>query len=238
MSWRWPATPSGPGCPAAYRSLPLGPELAAGARVVLVQAPKGLDALREIAEVVAASARTRRHRARRRPGQAHDPRDERRPAATPSARSRRPWRGRSRGCWSPGAAAGPSSFPRCQEHADLGLTVCAHGAAFAGTKIDIGTRALLALPGRRMAPRPARRWTSGCGTGVLAAALARAGPALDRARRRPVRRGGRLGDRDRGGERPRRPDPGRPGRRRGSLARRAASTSSSAIRRSTSARPS
>ena len=39
-----------------HRSLPLGPELAAGARVVLVKAPKALDALREIAEVLAASA--------------------------------------------------------------------------------------------------------------------------------------------------------------------------------------
>ena len=44
------------GLTGTYRSVPLGPELATGARVVLVQAPKALDALREIAEVVAASA--------------------------------------------------------------------------------------------------------------------------------------------------------------------------------------
>src|SRR5215210_9297334 len=44
------------GLTGSYRSLPLGPEVSAGARVVLVQAPKGLEALREIAEVVAASA--------------------------------------------------------------------------------------------------------------------------------------------------------------------------------------
>jgi 16S rRNA (guanine1207-N2)-methyltransferase len=44
------------GLSGTYRSVPLGPELATGARVVLVQAPKALDALREIAEVVAASA--------------------------------------------------------------------------------------------------------------------------------------------------------------------------------------
>src|SRR3954452_1918033 len=35
-----------------HRSLPLDGQLADGARVVLVKAPKGLDALREIAEVV------------------------------------------------------------------------------------------------------------------------------------------------------------------------------------------
>ena len=46
---------------------------------------------------------------------------------------------------------GPASFPRRQEHPDLGLTVCAHGAAFAGTKIDIGTRTLLAALDRAVA---------------------------------------------------------------------------------------
>ena len=50
-----------------------------------------------------------------------------------------------------GPRPGPSSFPRRQDHPDLGLTVCAHGAAFAGTKIDIGTRALLGCLDR-MAP--------------------------------------------------------------------------------------
>ena len=114
-----------------------------------------------------------------------------------------PRRGRSRGCWSPasrGRARRPS--PRSQDHPDLGLTVCAHGAAFAGTKIDIGTRALLGCLDR-MAHRPATALDLGCGTGVLAAALARSRPELDRARRRPVGRGGGLGRRDRGGERAR-----------------------------------
>ena len=78
------------GLAGAYRSVPLSPALAAGARVVLVQAPKGLEALREIAEVVAALGGARRHRARRRPGQAHDPRDERRPAGLLRRRLGRP----------------------------------------------------------------------------------------------------------------------------------------------------
>src|SRR4051812_41694200 len=44
------------GLSGSYRSLPLGAGLTRGARVVLVKAPKALDALREIAEVIAASA--------------------------------------------------------------------------------------------------------------------------------------------------------------------------------------
>jgi 16S rRNA (guanine1207-N2)-methyltransferase len=56
--------------------------------------------------------------------------------------------------------------------------VCAHGAAFAGTKIDIGTRALLGCLGR-MEPGAGTALDLGCGSGVLAAALARARPALD-----------------------------------------------------------
>ncbi len=158
-----------------YRSLPLGPELAAGARLVLVRAPKGLEALREIAEVVAAApsdvtvlvgGRVKY--------MTHAMNDVLRGSfgevsatlARQKSRvlvAREPW-------------PGPSSFPRCQHHDDLDLTVCASGAAFAGSRIDIGTRALL-----RSLDRMATGGTAldlGCGTGVLAAALARSRPAL------------------------------------------------------------
>jgi 16S rRNA (guanine1207-N2)-methyltransferase len=76
-----------------------------------------------------------------------------------------------------GPRPGVSSFPRSQEHPDLGLTVRAHGAAFAGTKIDIGTRALLGSL-ERMAPSAGTALDLGAGTGVLAALLARARPEL------------------------------------------------------------
>jgi 16S rRNA (guanine1207-N2)-methyltransferase len=69
---------------------------------------------------------------------------------------------------------GASSFPRTQQHADLGLAVCAHGAAFAGTKVDIGTRALLDCLDRMAAAATAL--DLGAGTGVLAVALARTRP--------------------------------------------------------------
>jgi 16S rRNA (guanine1207-N2)-methyltransferase len=158
------------------RSLPLGPELVTGARLVLVQAPKGLEALREIAEVVASAAA---------------------PDVTVLVGGRVKYMthamndilGRSFGEVSATLARqksrvlvardprpGPSSFPRRQEHPDLGLAVCAHGAAFAGTRIDIGTRALLASIDRM--PTTGTALDLGSGTGVLAAALARSRPGM------------------------------------------------------------
>nr|WP_218860054.1 methyltransferase [Petropleomorpha daqingensis] len=161
----------------SYRSLPLAPELADGARVVLVKAPKGLEALREIAEVVAAAAvpdvtvlvggRVKH--------MIHAMNDVLRDSfAEVSATLARQ---KSRVLVARGPRAASSSFPRCQEHPDLGLTVCAHGAAFAGPKIDLGTRALLrSLP--RMNPQAVTALDLGCGTGVLAAVLATARPEL------------------------------------------------------------
>ncbi len=166
------------GLTGTYRSLPLDPGLADGVRLVLTKAPKSLDALRELTEVVASSAAPDvtllvggrlKH-------MTHAMNDvlglgftdvhatlARQKSRVLVARGPRP-----------GVA---SSYPRRQEHPDLGLTVCAHGSAFAGTKVDAGTRALLAaLP--RMAPDARTALDLGCGTGVLATALALARPEL------------------------------------------------------------
>jgi 16S rRNA (guanine1207-N2)-methyltransferase len=165
------------GLTGCYRQLPLAAELADGARVVLVQAPKGLEALREIAEVVAASAAPDvtllvggrvKH-------MTHAMNDVLGASFTDVSATLA--RQKSRVLVARGPRPGTSSFPRRQEHADLGLTVCAHGAAFAGTKIDIGTRALLGSLDR-MAPSASTALDLGCGTGVLAAVLARSRPGL------------------------------------------------------------
>jgi 16S rRNA (guanine1207-N2)-methyltransferase len=160
----------------SYRSFPLA-EVAAGARVVLVQAPKGLEALREIAEAVAAAAAPDvtvlvggrvKH-------MTHAMNDVLRDSFTDVSATLA--RQKSRVLVARGPRPGPSSFPRRQEHADLGLTVCAHGAAFAGTKVDIGTRALLGGL-ERLTVRTGTALDLGCGTGVLAVLLARASPEL------------------------------------------------------------
>src|SRR5215218_6621674 len=165
------------GLTGTYRSLPLA-EVAAGARVVLVQAPKALNALREIGELAAAVAAPDvtllvggrvKHMTRAMNdvlgGSFTD-------VSATLARQK------SRVLVARGPKPGPSSFPRRQDHPDLGLTVCAHGAAFAGTKIDLGTRTLLGVLDRA-APEATTALDLGCGTGVLAVLLARARPELE-----------------------------------------------------------
>jgi 16S rRNA (guanine1207-N2)-methyltransferase len=163
---------------AGHRSLPLGPDLVSGARLVLVKAPKALDALREIAEVVAAGAAPDvtvlvgarvKH-------MTHAMNDVLGACFTEVSATLA--RQKSRLLVARGPVPGASSFPSCTAHADVGLTVCAHGAAFAGARIDLGTRALLDCLDR-MAPGAATALDLGCGTGVLAAALARDRPGLE-----------------------------------------------------------
>jgi 16S rRNA (guanine1207-N2)-methyltransferase len=161
-----------------YRSVPaLGPDLVRGARVVLAKAPKSLEALRELVQVVAADAdpevtlyvggRVKHMTLGMNDVLAEGFTDVHATLA----------RQKSRVLVARGPRTVESSFPVCREHADLGLTVCAHGAAFAGVKVDRGTRALLgALPGA--VPDAATAVDLGCGTGVLAVALAAARPGL------------------------------------------------------------
>ncbi|MGO4120671.1 class I SAM-dependent methyltransferase [Arthrobacter sp. YAF16] len=72
------------------------------------------------------------------------------------------------------AMDGPPPFPVSERNTGLELTVCARGAVFAGTGLDIGTRFLLdflpEIPGVRHAV------DLGCGTGILAALYARSHP--------------------------------------------------------------
>ncbi len=65
-------------------------------------------------------------------------------------------------------------FPVTAENAGLGLRICARGAVFAGTGLDIGTRFLLEfLP---QMPDAAHAVDLGCGTGILASMYARSHP--------------------------------------------------------------
>ena len=70
---------------------------------------------------------------------------------------------------------GQPAFPATEVHGSL--TVAAHGGVFAGTTIDIGTRLLLtALP--KITINAGTAIDLGCGSGVLAASIARAKPAM------------------------------------------------------------
>jgi 16S rRNA (guanine1207-N2)-methyltransferase len=77
----------------------------------------------------------------------------------------------------PSAAASLAAWPRRHYDESLGLWVCAHGAAFAGTSIDIGTRLLLSVLDEA-APDARTAIDLGCGTGVLATALAMRRPSI------------------------------------------------------------
>ncbi|SDE16849.1 class I SAM-dependent methyltransferase [Rhodococcus tukisamuensis] len=167
------------GLAGSYRSCGLDAELLAGAKVVLLQLPRSLAELEEIAETVARHAdpdvvvygggRVKHLSVAMNEVLARSFADVhatlgRQKARVLVARGALP-------------AASTPGYPRRERLDELGLEVVAHGAAFAGTKLDIGTRFLLdQLP--RMSPDAATAVDLGCGTGILAVSLATARPEL------------------------------------------------------------
>lgn len=182
--------------PAAWRSVPFTPDLVRGARLVVLQLPRSLEALDEVASLVAAHAApdvvllaggrvkhmthgmnavlgrhftdVRAHLARQK-------------SRVLEARGPRPSAATADGDARPAGAqdvhpAVRWGSPTCEHDAALDLTVCAYPGAFAGARVDIGTRALLpfldgAVPGATSAV------DLGCGTGVVATVLARTHPS-------------------------------------------------------------
>lgn len=164
------------GIGAGFEQLPLGPELLAGAQTVLLQLPRTLAELEEIADAVARYAA---------------------PEAQVLAGGRvkhmslgmnavleryfgsvEPQLARQKSrivlAGKPKAPDTKPPFPVTGFNAELELEVAAHGAVFAGTKLDIGTRFLLTfLPDM---PSARHAVDLGCGTGILAAMYARRNP--------------------------------------------------------------
>lgn len=158
-----------------YEQLALDPALVAGTTLVLLRLPRELDALEEIAALIAAHASPdvvviaggrlkhmsvsmnevlKRHFGRLDVSLA---------------------RQKSRLLIAREPIPGALAEPRRQQHD--GLWVVATGGVFAGTSIDIGTRALLAaLPG---VPEYRSAIDLGCGTGILAAELKRRRPEAE-----------------------------------------------------------
>ncbi|SFS09212.1 16S rRNA (guanine1207-N2)-methyltransferase [Microbacterium sp. cf046] len=170
----------------AFRSLPLDATLVAGATVILVRLPRALDALDDIAGLIAAHAD---------PGVtvfaggrikhmtlAMNEVLRRRFATVDVSHARQ----KSRVLIARGPHDGADPRPRTALHAAPGLdapiTICALGGAFAGTGIDIGTRFLLdqlATAGAdELDGRSGDVIDLACGTGVIATWLALRQPAL------------------------------------------------------------
>lgn len=161
------------GLSGAYASRGLEESLLAGAGVVLVRLPRSLDALDEIAEAIARWAAPGvqlfgggmvKHMTtamndvlRRHFGRLDVTHARQKARVLVAAEPVRP---------------DASAWPRRRVDPETGLTIVAHGAAFAGPSVDIGTRFLLAhLDDAR--PGAERAIDLGCGTGVLAVELAR-----------------------------------------------------------------
>lgn len=151
----------------------VGPELLAGVTAVVLRLPKSLAALDETAEAVAkhADAGVQVLAGGRVKHMSHGMNKVLAGHFEDVAASL--GRQKSRVLVASGVRtpAGPG-YPRCEPLDDLGLTVCAHGGAFAGTSLDLGTRFLASfVAGLEIDARSAV--DLGCGTGVLATLLAR-----------------------------------------------------------------
>ncbi|WP_173921794.1 class I SAM-dependent methyltransferase [Agromyces sp. Marseille-P2726] len=174
----------------AVRSMPLGAEVLRDARLVLLRLPRSLDRLDELAGLIARHAASDvtvvaggriKHmslamndvlaRWFARVDVSHARQKSRVLIARAPGRHARPT---SSGATRP---PGATTWPRRQRHDDLGLTVVAHGGVFAGTGIDVGTRFLLEHL-HDAVPDAATAVDLACGSGVVAAWLARERPAL------------------------------------------------------------
>lgn len=164
------------GITGGFEQLPLGASLLAGATVVLLQLPKSLAELEEIADAVA------RHAA---PGVVllAGGRVKHMSLGMNAVLERyfgtvQPQLARQKSrillASGPRPATGAPPYPVTAVNAELGLTVCARGAVFAGTGLDIGTRFLLDFLPRM--PHARHAIDLGCGTGILAAMYARSNP--------------------------------------------------------------
>ena len=165
----------------AVRHLPLGPELLVGARLVLLRLPRSLDRLDELVGLVArhaapdvvivAGGRIKHMSLAMNEVlgawyERVDVSHARQKSRVLTARGARIQR-------TPGAPG----WPRGERHDELGVTVVAHGGVFAGAGVDIGTRFLLEQLDAAMTDAPTAVDLA-CGTGVVAAWLARTRPLL------------------------------------------------------------
>ena len=152
----------------------LNPDLLAGTDLVLMRLPRALAALEEYAEQLAAwgSPELRLVAAGR---VKHMSRGMNDVLATRFASVHAGLgRAKSRALFASSPTPGALTYPRRTYHADLDVTLVAHGLVFAGTRVDVGSRLLAGqLPAHGTGRAPGLR----CGGGLLATPLGRAGRA-------------------------------------------------------------
>jgi len=169
------------GLTGTYEHRPLDETLVRGARTVLLRLPRSLDALQEIATLIAEHARADvvvyaggmlKHMTTAMNdvvGEVF--------GSVEASLARQKARVLTVRAPHPAAATVLDRWPERARDTATGLWVCAHGAAFAGTSIDIGTRFLLGVLDAAV-PEARTAIDLGCGTGVIASALAVARPGL------------------------------------------------------------
>ncbi|VXB43673.1 Ribosomal RNA large subunit methyltransferase G [Arthrobacter sp. 9AX] len=161
---------------AGFTQLPLGPELLEGAGLVLLQLPKTLAELDQIAEAVVRHAGPdvvllAGGRVKHMSLGMNAVLERHFSSVTPQLARQK---SRVIAASGPRGAGGPERFPIIEHLAEIELDVAAQGAVFAGPKLDIGTRFLLTfVPSMRAAQHAI---DLGCGTGILAAMYARQHP--------------------------------------------------------------
>lgn len=165
----------------AYEHRPLDEALVRGARTVLLRLPRSLDALAEIATLIAEHARADvvvhaggmlKHMTTAMNGVLGEVF-----GSVEASLARQKARVLTAREPHPAAATVLDRWPERSRDAGTGLWVCAHGAAFAGTSIDIGTRFLLGVLDQAV-PDARTAIDLGCGTGVIASALAASRPGV------------------------------------------------------------
>jgi 16S rRNA (guanine1207-N2)-methyltransferase len=164
------------GIDAGFEQLPLGAQLLAGADVVLLQLPKTLAELEEISDAVARHAP--KGAVLLAGGRVKHMSLGMNAVLTRFFETVQPQLARQKSrvllASEPKPVEPSPPYPVTEHNAELDLLVCAHGAVFAGTKLDIGTRFLLEFLPR--IPAAGTAVDLGCGTGILAAMYARRYP--------------------------------------------------------------
>jgi 16S rRNA (guanine1207-N2)-methyltransferase len=162
-----------------YSAHPLTDQLLADVRVVLLRLPRGLAGLAEVADAIAryADADVEVFAGGRDKYLTKSMNDLLAQSFSDVRASRGRQKSRTLLVRGP-KPVGELPFPVRERLDDLDIDVVAHGAAFSGARLDIGTRFLLEHL-KWMKPDARDAIDLGCGTGILAVALAKVRPGIE-----------------------------------------------------------